>query len=216
MSLPVSAPVTVIDYGIGNLLNVVRALEHAGAAVRVIDRASPADLDAPRLVLPGVGAFADGMRELRARGFDELVKRFADTGRPFLGICVGLQMMFEASEEMGMHDGLGLLKGRVRAIPATGADGTPHRIPHIGWRPLAPVNPWQGSLLADLQPGERVYFVHSFAADPEQDGVRLADADYDGRAVCAAVHRGNLHGCQFHPERSALPGLAMLRRFVAL
>lgn len=212
-----SVPVTVIDYGIGNLLNVVRALEHCGAAVRLVDKASAADIDSPRLVLPGVGAFGNGMTELRARGFDDLVKRFADTGRPFLGICVGMQMMFDASEEMGEHEGLGLLAGRVQAVPAVGADGSPHRIPHIGWRPLERAREsWEGSILADLQPRERVYFVHSFAAQPTQDGVRLAHVDYDGQSICAAVHRCNLHGCQFHPERSALPGLAMLRRFLAL
>ncbi len=212
-----SVPVTVIDYGIGNLLNVVRALEHCGAAVRLVDKASAGDIDSPRLVLPGVGAFGDGMTELRARGFDDLVKRFADTGRPFLGICVGMQMMFDASEEMGEHEGLGLLAGRVRAVPVVGADGSPHRIPHIGWRPLERArDSWEGSILADLQPRERVYFVHSFAAQPTDADVRRANVDYDGQSICAAVHRGNLHGCQFHPERSALPGLAMLRRFLAL
>lgn len=211
-----TAQVTVLDYGIGNLLNVLRALEHCGASVQVVDRASDAALQASRLVLPGVGAFGDGMAELRARGFDELVKRFAATGRPFLGICVGLQMMFDASEEMGTHEGLGLLPGRVRAVPPTGADGAPHRIPHIGWRPLAAPRSWQGTLLADLQPGERVYFVHSFNAEPEREEDRLADVAYDGRRICAAVQRDNLTGCQFHPERSADAGLRMLRRFLAL
>lgn len=208
--------VTVLDYGIGNQLNVLRALEHCGADVKVVQRASAADLDAPRLVLPGVGAFGDAMVELRERGFDDLVKRFAATGRPFLGICVGMQVMFEGSDEMGRHEGLGLLRGQVRAVPATGLDGRAHRIPHIGWRPLAPVEPWRGTILADVQPGERVYFVHSFSAQPDEAGVRLADVDYDGRPVCAAVHRDNLHGCQFHPERSAETGLNVLRRFLAL
>jgi len=208
--------VTVLDYGIGNQLNVLRALEHCGADVKVVQRASAADLDASRLVLPGVGAFGDAMVELRERGFDDLVKRFAATGRPFLGICVGMQVMFEGSEEMGTHQGLGLLRGQVLAVPATGVDGRAHRIPHIGWRPLAPARPWQGTILADVQPGERVYFVHSFSAQPDEAGVRLADVDYDGRPVCAAVHRDNLHGCQFHPERSAETGLNVLRRFLAL
>ncbi|HWI81354.1 imidazole glycerol phosphate synthase subunit HisH [Ramlibacter sp.] len=211
-----SVPVTVIDYGIGNQLNVLRALEHCGAAVRVVQRASAADLDAPRLVLPGVGAFGDAMAELRARGFDDLVRRFVQTGRPFLGICVGLQVLFERSEEMGRHEGLGLLRGEVRAVPATGVDGRPHRIPHIGWRPLVPAAPWDGTMLADAHAGDRVYFVHSFSAQPADPGVRLADVDYDGHAICAAVHRDNLHGCQFHPERSAGTGLAVLRRFLAL
>ncbi len=209
-------PVTVLDYGIGNQLNVLRALEHCGASVKVVQKASAADLDAQRLVLPGVGAFGDGMAELRARGFDDLVKRFAQTGRPFLGICVGMQVMFDASEEMGEHAGLGLLAGRVRAVPATGADGGSHRIPHIGWRPLEPSAPWDGTILADVPARDRVYFVHSFAADPTQQGVRLAYVDYDGVSICASVHRDNLYGCQFHPERSAETGLSVLRRFLKL
>ncbi len=208
--------VTVIDYGIGNLLNVVRAFEHCGASVRRIERATAEDLRADRLVLPGVGAFGDGMAELRGRGFDDLVSRFAQTGRPFLGICVGLQMMFEGSEEMGEHEGLGLLAGRVRAVPPLGADGQPHRVPHIGWRPLERAADWEGTPLAGLDPADRVYFVHSFAAEPQRQGVRLADVDYDGQRLCAAVHSDNLHGCQFHPERSGAAGLAMLQRFLQL
>jgi glutamine amidotransferase len=212
----VSIPVTVLDYGIGNLLNVLRALEHCGATARVIAKPGPDDIAAPRLVLPGVGAFGDGMAELRARGFDEFVQRFAETGRPFLGICVGMQMMFDASEEMGEHAGLGLLGGRVQAVPPSGADAMPHRIPHIGWRPLQPARDWRGTILQDVAPGERGYFVHSYAAVPADDAVRLADVDYDGRRICAAVQRDNLHGCQFHPERSAHAGLGMLRRFLSL
>lgn len=211
-----STPVTLIDYGIGNLLNMVRALEHCGASVRVIQEVGGSDLQADRLILPGVGAFGDGMRELQARGFDALVKRFADTGRPFLGICVGLQMMFDASEEMGEHPGLGLLPGRVLAVPAAGADGVPHRVPHIGWRPLRPLGSWDQTPLQDLTPGERMYFVHSFSAHPVEAGVRLADVGYDGLSLCAAVRKNNLFGCQFHPERSADAGLRILRRFLSL
>ncbi len=211
-----SLEVTVLDYGIGNQLNVLRALEHCGATVKVVQKASAADVDAPRMVLPGVGAFGDGMAELHARGFDDLVKRFAQTSRPFLGICVGMQVMFEASEEMGEHQGLGLLQGRVCAVPAVGVNGLPHRIPHIGWRRLLPVAPWEGTILARVQPKERVYFVHSFSAQPSRPGVRLAEVDYDGIPVCAAVHQDNLYGCQFHPERSAETGLNVLRKFLQL
>lgn len=216
----VPVKVTVLDYGIGNLLNVVRALTHCGAQVTVIDQPTPEAAQAPRLVLPGVGAFGDGMAELRARGFDDLVKRYADTGRPFLGICVGMQMLFDASVEMapsgGEHPGLGLLPGRVLPVPPQGADGLPHRIPHIGWRSLQPDQPWAGSILADVQPGERVYFVHSFAPVPGDAGHRLATVNYDGVPVCAAVRRDNVYGCQFHPERSAGVGLGILRSFLAL
>jgi glutamine amidotransferase len=211
-----NVPVTVLDYGIGNQLNVLRALEHCGASVKVVDKACAAAQDAPRLVLPGVGAFGDAMVELRARGLDELVRRFAQTGRPFLGICVGMQVMLDAGEEMGEHEGLHLVAGRVRAVPGTGADGTPHRIPHIGWRPLEPAADWDNTILADVQPRERVYFVHSFAAEPTDNAVRLAEVDYDGVRICASVHRENLYGCQFHPERSAEAGLDVLRRFLKL
>jgi glutamine amidotransferase len=211
-----SVPVTVIDYGIGNLLNMVRALEHCGASVQVVDRASAQAAQASRLVLPGVGAFGDGMGELRARGLDDTVRNFAATGRPFLGICVGLQMMFDGSEEMGAHAGLGLLPGQVVAIPPTGVEGEPHRVPHIGWRPLEAPRAWDDTILADVQPGERAYFVHSFTAEPADASVRLADVHYDGRRLCAAVQHRNLTGCQFHPERSAHAGLGMLRRFLAL
>jgi glutamine amidotransferase len=208
--------VTVIDYGIGNLLNVLRALEHCGASIRVVDRASPDVGRADRLVLPGVGAFGDGMAELRARGLDDVVRRHAQGGRPFLGICVGLQMMFDTGEEMGEHQGLGLLPGRVKAVPLTDTAGTPHRIPHIGWRPLLPAAQWDGTILAGVEPGERAYFVHSFVAVPDDPAARLAEVDYGGHRLCAAVHRDNLSGCQFHPERSAHAGLAMLQRFLAL
>lgn len=211
-----STSVTVIDYGIGNLLNTVRALEHCGAVVKVIQKADAGGGNADRLILPGVGAFGDGMRELRDRGFDDLIRRFAATGRPFLGICVGMQVMFDASEEMGEHTGLGLLAGRVLAVSPTGVDGKPHRVPHIGWRQLLPTRDWRSSLLAGVGPGERTYFIHSFSVHPTNEAVRLADVDYDGYRICAAVSEGNLHGCQFHPERSADVGLRILSRFISL
>lgn len=214
-----SAPVTVIDYGIGNLLNVVRALQHCGAQVRVVDQAVQVQTLPDRLVLPGVGAFADGMTELRARGFDELVKRFADTGRPFLGICVGAQMLFDAGEEFGEHEGLGLIPGRVQPVPALAADGQRHRIPHIGWsrleRPPARAG-WDATILGAVPVGEPMYFVHSFAPVPTHEEHRLADTFYDGVRICAAVARDRIYGCQFHPERSATHGLRVLSSFLEL
>lgn len=210
-------PVTVIDYGIGNLLNVVRALEHEGAEVRVVDQAGQVEQLPERLVLPGVGAFTDGMRELRARGFDELVRRFADTGRPFLGICVGAQMLFDVGEEFGDHPGLGLIPGRVQPVPALDSAGQRHCIPHIGWSRLEmpPARQsWEGTVLSGLPPGQPVYFVHSFAPVPTHEEHRLADTYYDGVRICAAVARDQIYGCQFHPERSAEQGLAVLSSFL--
>ncbi|RYX91173.1 MAG: imidazole glycerol phosphate synthase subunit HisH [Comamonadaceae bacterium] len=211
--------VMVIDYGIGNLLNVVRALQHCGADVTVVDNASQVTGMPDRLVLPGVGAFADGMSELAARGFDDFVKRYADAQRPFLGICVGAQMLFDVGEEFGDTPGLGLIPGRVQPVPVTGADGTPHRIPHIGWSPLtkpAGRETWSGSILAQVQPGEPMYFVHSFAPVPTHEAHRLADTSYDGARICAAVARDHIYGCQFHPERSAAHGLGILSAFLEL
>ncbi len=212
-------PVTVIDYGIGNLLNVVRALRHCGADVTVVDQASDVTVMPDRLVLPGVGAFADGMAELKTRGFDDLVKRYAQMERPFLGICVGAQMLFDVGEEFGEHAGLGLIPGRVMPVAAVGIDGLPHRIPHIGWSALAlPAarRSWDRTLLTHVNPGEPVYFVHSFAPVPEEEEHRLADTFYDGVRICAAVARDSIYGCQFHPERSAAHGLTILSGFLEL
>ncbi|MCY7319849.1 MAG: imidazole glycerol phosphate synthase subunit HisH [Ramlibacter sp.] len=210
-------PVTVIDYGIGNLLNVVRALQHEGAQVTVVDQATQVETLPERLVVPGVGAFADGMREMRARGFDDLVRRFADSGRPLLGICVGAQMLFDAGEEFGEHTGLGLIPGRVQPVPAFDSSGARHRIPHIGWgrleRPAARES-WAGTILSRTAAGEPVYFVHSFAPVPAIEHHRLADTFYGGVRICAAVARDQIYGCQFHPERSGEQGLAVLSAFL--
>lgn len=219
MSAASGKPVTVIDYGIGNLLNVVRALRHCGAEVTVVDHASQVTVMPDRLVLPGVGAFADGMTELKSRGFDDLVKRYAQTERPFLGICVGAQMLFDVGEEFGEHAGLGLIPGRVMPVAAAGVDGKPHRIPHIGWSALAlPAAraSWNRTVLTHVNPGEPMYFVHSFAPVPENEEHRLADTFYDGVRICAAVARGSIYGCQFHPERSAAHGLTILSGFLEL
>ncbi|MEY2633864.1 MAG: imidazole glycerol phosphate synthase subunit HisH [Pseudomonadota bacterium] len=210
-------PITLVDYGMANLLNVARAFEHCGATVRVVE--TPDDvLAAERLVVPGVGAFRDCLDELRRRGFDDVLRRYVDTGRPMLGICVGMQALFDVSEEFGEHPGLGHLPGRVRAVPRQAVDGAAQRVPHIGWNHL--VQPesgrdWSGTVLEPFV-GQRpaVYFVHSFAAQPEDPADRLADCVYGGHRVCAAVQRGNLMATQFHPERSGEIGLTILHRFL--
>lgn len=209
--------VTVIDYGVGNLLSVSRALEHCGA--RVIITSDPAViLPAERIVLPGVGAFADGMAALQAKGLDTVVHRVAVAGTPLLGICLGMQMLFDESEEFGATAGLGLIPGRVLQIPAKTTTGEPHKIPHIGWNELVlPVqfDTWQRGLLADVELGEAVYFVHSFMAVPASPEFRLADCSYGGIPISAAVQRDNVMGCQFHPEKSGEVGLKILRRFIS-
>ena len=206
--------VTVVDFGRGNLLSVARAFEHCGATVTLADESGPVTA-ADRLVLPGVGAFGDAMAELARRGLDDAIRAFAATGRPFLGICLGMQLMLDESEEFGRHAGLGLVPGAVTAVPAEGADGRPHRVPHIGWNALRPANGgWDGTVLGDIVPGSSVYFVHSFAASPESESDRLADCDYDGVRIAAAIRRGAWTGCQFHPEKSGPVGLHIIENFV--
>jgi glutamine amidotransferase len=212
--------VTVVDFGTGNMLSVCRALRRCAADVTVTDEETAID-KAERLVLPGVGAFGDAMAGLNARGLAPAVRRYVESGRPFLGICVGMQMMFEGSEEFGWHEGLGLVAGKVRAIPPDGEDGRTHKIPHIGWTSLRVVNgggdnAWRGNVLDGIGPKDSVYFVHSFTGWPDEEADRLADADYNGQRIAAAVRRGNAYGCQFHPEKSGRVGLRILENFLGL
>jgi glutamine amidotransferase len=171
------------------------------------------------LVLPGVGAFADGMNGLHARELDAPVVEFAKSGQPLLGICLGMQMLLAASEEFGQHAGLGIVPGNVTAIPPTDSDGRPHKIPHIGWSALqlpAARSTWEGTIMQGLSPGAEAYFVHTFTAAPANPAHRLADCDYDGRLVCAALKAGSVSGCQFHPEKSAETGLKVLANFLRM
>lgn len=216
--------VAVIDYGVGNLLSVSRALLHCGAQVQVTS--DPATiLAADRVILPGVGAFANGMAALQANGLGAVVRQVAAAGTPLLGICLGMQMLMESSDEFGATTGLGLIPGRVVQIPGHTTGGEAHKIPHIGWNELVfpptqpPVHPnthasWDGGLLDGITPGEAVYFVHSFMAMPTDPAHRLADCLYGGIAVSAAVQRGQVLGCQFHPEKSGEVGLRVLHNFL--
>lgn len=207
--------VTLLDYGRGNLLSVRRALEHCGA--EVVSARSPRDLHrTAALVLPGVGSFADGMARLRAAGLDEAIRQKAAAGVPLLGICLGMQMLFDTGFEDGETPGLGLIPGTVEPIPRRDTGGAPLPAPHVGWGGLEPDGPagFAGSPLAGVRPGEEVYFVHGFAARPACDRDRLAIVRYGGHPLCAAVRRGKVTGVQFHPEKSGETGLCILRAFL--
>lgn len=211
--------ITLVDYGMANMLNVARAFQHCGADISIATK--PSEMaDAESLVVPGVGAFADSIREVQARGFDDAIRNFVGTGRPLFGICVGMQLLFDASEEFGEHAGLGILPGHVRAIPRTTTDGAAdQRVPHIGWNVLrAPAGRhWRDTLLAPFEGQEpAVYFVHSFSAQPAWESDRLADFDYGGHRLCAAVQRDNVMATQFHPERSGETGLDLIRHFISM
>lgn len=209
-----SNAVVVADYGSGNIFTVSRALEFCGATVHL--SSDPAEIrNAERLVVPGVGAFEHVMHALRERGFDDAIRGFAETARPFLGICVGMQMMLDYSEEFGCHKGFGFIPGKVTAIPTVGGDGRPHPVPHVGWSAIHPGGcSWEGTPLAATAPGTDFYFVHSFTAAPDNASNILAEGDYDGQPIVAAVMRDNMVGFQFHPEKSGPSGLAVLENFV--
>jgi glutamine amidotransferase len=203
-------PVAVLDYGVGNLHSAAKALDRAGADVRVVATVAEAN-GAAGLVVPGVGAYGACLSGLASAGGAAAVAGWLHGGRPLLGICVGMQLLFEASDEGPVSDGVGVLPGKIRRLDgrAPGSTGLV-KIPHIGWDEVT-VRP--GSrLLAGLGDGTRLYFVHSYA--PEADGDHVAAVcDYGGR-FAAAVEQGNLFGTQFHPEKSGRAGLALLANFV--
>jgi glutamine amidotransferase len=211
--------IAVIDYGAGNLRNVCKALEHVGADLTLTD--DPRVLEhADKLVLPGVGAFADCRHGLKARGLFEPLRALAAAGKPLLGICVGMQLLFDVGEEMGEWEGLGLIPGRVvrfhfaqTALATSNAESPSHlKVPHIGWNQLwlkQPAHP----LLAGLRDGDYAYFVHSYHPRPQDPTHVLATTDY-GYEFPSVVARGNVWGIQFHPEKSQDVGLRMLRNFV--
>ncbi|QEE43666.1 imidazole glycerol phosphate synthase subunit HisH (plasmid) [Rhizobium sp. WL3] len=212
-----SKKIVIVDYGVGNLLSVARAFEHCGADVSLQDRAS-ALTDTSRMVLPGVGAFGDCVDALRSRGLDQAVLEHVARGRPLMGICVGMQMLLDASEEFGSHDGLGIIPGVVEAIPRMDHAGNVLKVPHIGWSPLLPPegrnNCWADTPLSELKTGTAAYFVHSYHARPHSEDHRLADAEYGGQRITASICREAVFGTQFHPEKSGEVGLSIVRRFL--
>lgn len=208
--------VTIINYGLSNLLSVRRAAEFCGAEVEFA-QTPEAVLAAERLILPGVGAFEDGMNGLAKLGLAEPIQQKAAGGTPLLGICLGMQMLFDESDEFGVHKGLGLIPGRVERIPALDASGRPQRVPNIGWRELVPAHgSFAGTVLANVPEHGECYFVHSYEAKPQNEADRLANSPYGGRMVCAAAMRGSVIGTQFHPEKSGPVGLSILKAFLEL
>jgi glutamine amidotransferase len=200
--------ITIVDYGSGNLRSVQKAFERLGTAATITDDPNVV-ADAKRLVLPGVGAFGDAMRELDARGLVAPIQAHVRADRPFFGICMGLQLLFETGWEGGRHAGLGLLEGDVSRF-----DVTPElKVPHMGWNTVS----WRGETARrpPVADGGFFYFVHSYHARPGDESIVAAVTDYGG-PFCSAVRRGRLFATQFHPEKSQRLGLDLLRSFLAL
>lgn len=209
--------VTVVDYGIGNLYSVERAFDAVGARVVFASDASAIE-SSERLVLPGVGAFADGMGGLRERGLVEALQRFGRSGRPMLGICLGMQMMATVSEEFGEHSGLDLIPGRVVALRAATSGGPRLKVPRVGWGALeAPTaDAWASTPLSDVPAGACVYLVHSFEVQTADAAHVIGFSPYGDRAVATVIRSGPVFGFQFHPEKSGREGLRMLQKFAQL
>jgi imidazole glycerol-phosphate synthase subunit HisH len=198
--------ICILDYGMGNLRSVEKALEHVGA-VATISSEPEAIRSAEGLVLPGVGAFPKAMERVRELGLDELVVERRDAGVPILGICLGLQLLFDSTTELGGAAGIGLLPGDVAELDAVGL-----KVPHIGWSPVRWEKP--SRLVEGIESGTPFYFVHSFAPDPSREDL-LGSAAYGARFACAA-ERDNVFGVQFHPEKSSGAGLRLLSNFAGV
>lgn len=201
--------IAIIDYGVGNLFSLARSFAAIGAEVEITS--DPEKIcAADKILLPGVGAFGDAAEKLRSTGLNQIVVQQAQAGKPLLGICLGMQLLFEQSLEYGSHKGLGLIPGRVIPMQQVIPQGL--KIPHMGWNAL---NFQQESpLLSKIKDGDFVYFVHSYCAVNCEDSV-IATADY-GAPVTAAVQKNNVFGCQFHPEKSGTVGLNILRSFAEM
>lgn len=197
--------ITIVDYGSGNLRSVQKSFERLGVAAQITDDPNLV-AEAGRLVLPGVGAFGDAMRALESRGLVEPIRRHLAADRPFLGICMGLQLLFETGWEGGRHAGLGVLAGDVARFEVPAGI----KVPHMGWNTVS----WRGAgRPAGVEEADWFYFVHSYVARPTDDSVIAAECDYAG-SFCAAVARGRLFATQFHPEKSQQAGMRLLDAFV--
>ena len=205
--------IAIIDYGMGNLRSVQKGLEKVGA--ETIITADPlAILDADKIVLPGVGAFRDCMRNLEQRGFVEPILKVIKEGRPFLGICLGLQLLFTESEEFGLHKGLNVIPGRVLRFPEGMREaGEELKVPHMGWNQLSLHK--RLPVFEGVNEGANVYFVHSYYVKPDDDSVVATTTDY-GIKFCSSIWKDNIIATQFHPEKSQDVGLGILKNFAEL
>lgn len=212
--------VAVIDYHMGNLFSVTRACEHVG--LRPVVTSDPAVIErSDAMVLPGVGAFGDAMDNLARLDLASPIRDFIAGGRPFLGICLGLQLLMTESEEFGRHAGLDIIRGTVVKFPTAGPDGRTIKVPQVGWnrirRPSSVSgDAWEASPFRGVRDGEFMYFVHSYYTAPEDRATAFSLTVYEGTEYCSSVKLNNLFACQFHPEKSSAEGLKIYENFASL
>lgn len=214
--------VAIIDYGVGNLYSVEQACRHVGLAANITSDPQMVR-SASGVILPGVGAFAFAMDQLRNLGMVEALKDVVAEDKPLMGVCLGFQLLFDYSTEMGETKGLGVIAGGVSSLRECASldlqSGVVARLPNVGWLEITPASRlsnqdgWVGTCLEGVSDKSHMYFVHSYFVTPEDPGVQLAEATYHGYRFCSAIERGNIFGCQFHPEKSNKAGLQVYRNF---
>lgn len=212
--------IAVLDYGLGNIFSIQRAVSYLGAESFITD--NPREiLCADRIILPGVGAFGDGMKALREKGLDRALLECANSGKMILGICLGMQLLMGESEEFGIHKGLNLIPGRVVRFPEPIPNEIPYKIPHVGWNRIFPKSgssdtaAWAKTVLQANTAGDFFYFIHSYIGIPENENHILAITEYGGTEFCSVIGKGHIFGCQFHPELSGGTGLKIYRTFLS-
>ena len=204
--------VSIIDYGLGNLRSVVRAFDKLKIKSKIIN--SPKEInEATHLVLPGVGAFEDGMKGLNERNLVNDIKTYVKEKKPLLGICLGMQLLMTKSEEFGLHKGLNLINGKVIYLKSAKERG--YKVPHVGWAPLLVKKSWNKTILSSIKEESEVYFVHSFYVKKDNKNT-IAFTKYGEEEICAVIQKNNIIGCQFHPEMSDKIGLEIYKNFSKL
>ncbi len=212
----VDVDVSVVDYGLGNIFSVINALQQIGAHPKLI-RSPEEVLNAHCIILPGVGSYEEGMRHLKERNLAQALVSYAQSGRPLLGICLGMQLLMTKSYEFGEHQGLNIIEGEV--LPFAEVESLRNqgcKIPHVGWSAIREVKEEEGTILASLPQNAEAYFIHSYYVKPHYSENQLALTYYYGHKFCSVVRKGNTYGCQFHPEKSGQAGLNILRAFLNL
>ena len=206
--------IVLIDYGIGNIKSIKNAFDVSGVKV-VLSREKDVILNADGVILPGVGAFSHGMNNLFKYNLVHVIKEYVKKNKPFLGICLGMQMMLDESEEFGISKGLGLIKGKVIKLPINQTKRV--KLPHISWNGISPkYNNWSNSILESIPLDSNMYFVHTFVAKPDNDDEVLSVTKYAGAEFCSSLKKNNIYGCQFHPEKSGEIGLSIIRNFIKI
>jgi imidazole glycerol-phosphate synthase subunit HisH len=206
-----SNKVAIVEYQLGNLFSIANTCRKVGINAEISSDSSEI-LNAKALILPGVGAFGDAMNALKEKGLDKIIKEFVDSGKPVMGVCLGMQLFFEKSFEFGEKEGLGILKGSVKKFPDYIEDKR-MTIPHIGWNQIFPRDgaTWENSPLEGMKKNEFMYFVHSFYVDPLDQEIVLTKTNYSGFEYCSSVFKGNVFATQFHPEKSGEHGIEIFR-----